>query len=92
MDKIKVEGCTCYECMKHELTEDGQPYIITKPIVCPLCQNMRCPKATYHENGCTGSDEPNQPGSRYQWIKVDGMDYYEDNNLERPKPLPLPKD
>lgn len=36
-------------------------------IVCATCGNKRCPKATFHGNECTGSNEPNQPGSRYQF-------------------------
>ena len=35
-------------------------------IVCPDCGNKRCPKATFHENACTGSNATGQPGSRYQ--------------------------
>lgn len=35
-------------------------------ITCPTCGNKRCPKATWHENECTNSNEPNQPGSSYQ--------------------------
>lgn len=34
-------------------------------IVCPNCRNKRCPRATFHLNSCTGSNEPGQPGSRY---------------------------
>ncbi len=34
-------------------------------IVCPTCGNKRCPKATFHEFRCTGSNEPGQPGSDY---------------------------
>ena len=33
--------------------------------VCPTCGNKRCPKATDHRLGCTGSNDPKQPGSRY---------------------------
>lgn len=35
-------------------------------IVCVDCGNKRCPKATDHTLACTGSNEPNQPGSAYQ--------------------------
>lgn len=35
-------------------------------IVCVVCGNKRCPKATDHTLACTGSNEPNQPGSAYQ--------------------------
>jgi hypothetical protein len=34
-------------------------------ILCPSCGNKRCPKATWHENECTGSNESGQPGSSY---------------------------
>lgn len=34
-------------------------------IVCPECGNKRCPRATHHDNHCTRSNEPGQPGSRY---------------------------
>lgn len=33
--------------------------------LCPDCGNKRCPRATNHENACTGSNEPGQAGSRY---------------------------
>jgi len=39
---------------------------IGKPmIVCKVCGNKQCPKATDHELECTGSNEPNQEGSLY---------------------------
>jgi hypothetical protein len=34
-------------------------------IVCQVCGNKRCPKATDHELACTGSNEPGQAGSFY---------------------------
>jgi hypothetical protein len=33
--------------------------------LCPDCGNKRCPRATFHENACTGSNSPGQPGSKY---------------------------
>jgi hypothetical protein len=33
--------------------------------VCGRCGNRRCPKATWHGNPCTSSNEPGQAGSRY---------------------------
>lgn len=33
--------------------------------VCPNCGNKRCPHATDPALPCTGSNEPDQPGSRY---------------------------
>lgn len=34
-------------------------------VLCPDCGSKRCPKANHHLNGCTGSNEPGQPGSAY---------------------------
>lgn len=34
-------------------------------IVCPRCGNKRCPRATYHGNVCTRSNESGQHGSDY---------------------------
>lgn len=34
-------------------------------VVCKTCGNKRCPKAADHNNACTGSNEPGQPGSDY---------------------------
>jgi hypothetical protein len=35
-------------------------------VVCRTCGNKRCPRATNSELPCTHSNEPGQPGSRYQ--------------------------
>ena len=34
-------------------------------VVCPICGNKRCPHATDPALACTGSNEPDQPGSIY---------------------------
>lgn len=34
-------------------------------IVCPECGNKRCPKATWHVQACSRSNEPGQIGSVY---------------------------
>jgi hypothetical protein len=39
--------------------------LCTRMIVCPECGNKRCPKASWHGNACTGSNEYGQPGSVY---------------------------
>ncbi len=57
--------CHCYNCNKDRM-EDGFPYVMTRMIVCPKCGNKRCPHGTYHGYECTGSNEPGQPGSRYE--------------------------
>ena len=35
-------------------------------IVCQVCGNKRCPKATDHRLECSGSNRPGQIGSLYQ--------------------------
>jgi len=55
-------------------------------ITCPTCGNKRCPKATFHGNECTGSNEPNQPGSSYQICKCDWGDEWWDDKPRRLNP------
>ena len=55
----------CYTCLTGVTTESGLPVLMTRMIVCPICGNKRCPKANDHENDCTDSNEPGQPGSAY---------------------------
>jgi len=50
--------CGCYECSDMQRR-------MSVMIVCLVCGNKRCPKATDHQHACTGSNEPGQPGSRY---------------------------
>ena len=56
----------CYNCLKDKLTESGFPVTSSRMILCPFCGNKRCPKATDHKLACTQSNDPGQPGSRYQ--------------------------
>lgn len=53
---IPENRCGCHKC-------NPQAQVM---IVCPECGNKRCPKASDHELGCTGSNEPGQEGSVYQ--------------------------
>lgn len=46
--------------------------ITRRMIVCPTCGNKRCPKATWHDNNCTGSNETGQEGSDYAKFVDDG--------------------
>lgn len=39
--------------------------IMRRMLLCPECGNKRCPKATWHEQACTGSNDTGQEGSRY---------------------------
>jgi hypothetical protein len=56
--------CWCHKCNEHN-TINGLPFSMTQMILCPECGNKRCPKASDHQLDCTGSNEPNQPGSVY---------------------------
>lgn len=63
--------CECHRCIREQkLGEQGAfgwlPLSSTKMILCPVCGNKRCPKASDHALACTGSNEPGQPGSVYQ--------------------------
>ena len=60
------------------MKEDGWPITLSRMILCPDCGNKRCPHATNHNNACTNSNEPGQPGSRYTnnfYIDTDVPDY-----------------
>ena len=43
-------------------------------VVCPKCANKRCPHADWHGNTCTGSNEAEQPGSRFAAIPLNPSD------------------
>jgi hypothetical protein len=70
---VYTPGCGCASCIevekKAELERTGDhiAYLSRFMVVCPNCGNKRCPKATHHSYDCTGSNEPNQPGSWYQY-------------------------
>lgn len=52
-------------CHKHHIAAEDYPGYATIMILCSECGNKRCPKATDCSLGCTHSNEPGQPGSRY---------------------------
>ncbi len=54
--------CDCEVC---------QPLNLLRPrmILCAICGNKRCPHATDHQNACTNSNEPGQPGSTYVTVR-----------------------
>lgn len=39
---------------------------MNRMILCPECGNKRCPRATFHDHQCTGSNDPGQQGSSYR--------------------------
>ena len=63
--------CQCRQCLRdrHEGVEFAPgvflPAEVLRMVLCPTCGNKRCPHATDHRHGCTGSNEPGQAGSVY---------------------------
>jgi hypothetical protein len=68
--------CWCYECRKDIPVPASEDFwrefggrVITegqcRMFLCPDCGNKRCPRATDHREACSGSNEPEQAGSRY---------------------------
>lgn len=58
----------CRHCEDAALSRPGTSLaerLARRMILCPECGNKRCPKATWHENACTGSNAPGQKGSDY---------------------------
>lgn len=55
----------CYKCVEGK-TVQGISASSTKMILCPICGNKRCPKATDHNLECTNSNESGQKGSIYE--------------------------
>lgn len=61
-----TETCRgCHTCLIGVISEFGFPETSTRMITCSDCGNKRCPKATDHENMCTGSNASGQVGSIY---------------------------
>ena len=66
------EKCRCIKCTDARRTlaienEDLVAWLRESiMILCPICGNKRCPKASNHELECTGSNEPGQEGSVYR--------------------------
>lgn len=51
-------ACWCETCRPISLDD-------SRMVLCPTCGNKRCPRAANHQNACSGSNEPGQPGSSY---------------------------
>lgn len=60
----------CYTCLAGKRDERGQPILASRMILCDLCGNKRCPRATNHELACTDSNEPGQAGSVWENYKI----------------------
>jgi hypothetical protein len=53
--------CWCHTCRPIDATDPSSVYMR----LCPDCGNKRCPKATDHNNECSGSNDVGQVGSIY---------------------------
>lgn len=60
--------CGCWECSQEYTL--GFP---TRFIICGDCGNKRCPKATHHDNACSGSNAVGQAGSRFENWPAGGL-------------------
>ncbi len=59
-----ITTCWCFECLDEPSMGLSNP-ALQRMIVCPACSNKRCPRSTSHRLECTGSNEPDQEGSRF---------------------------
>jgi hypothetical protein len=69
-ENMKIIGtdCGCRACIDARPNKFGLsmlPNSASVMCVCALCGNKRCPRASHHDNPCTGSNEVGQPGSVY---------------------------
>jgi hypothetical protein len=67
----------CHKCLEGLTIEVGIgkiPVTSTRMILCSICGNKRCPKASDHELACTGSNDTQQIGSVYSEINFKTLD------------------
>ena len=56
------QECWCTTCRPISMAD-------MRFVVCPDCDNKRCPKANDHRNACTNSNEVGQKGSSWEHVK-----------------------
>lgn len=58
----------CHKCLeaKPSQTFPGLSATNDRMILCSICGNKRCPKASNHDLECTNSNESGQRGSIYE--------------------------
>jgi len=61
MNTENIKKCHCHTCRPIDATDPESVYMR----LCGLCGNKRCPKATDHNNECSGSNDAGQIGSIY---------------------------
>lgn len=70
-------ACGCIQCLRDrdEHTMIGRmkiPAESSRMVVCNICGNKRCPRASNHRNACTDSNTPGQSGSVYAKPSAEG--------------------
>jgi len=71
MESIIETNCgNCHKCLESKTTEHGIPLSMTRMLLCPICGNKRCPRATDHSLECTGDNSVNQKGSIYSNVNT----------------------
>lgn len=60
---VNPTTCGCYTCEQQVIEAVGGFRTMN---LCGTCGNKRCPRASHHDNECSGSNDPGQPGSRYE--------------------------
>ena len=80
----RLVSCQCRDCRMVRLDPSIYP-VRREMILCPVCGNKRCPHATNHNHECTGSNDPGQPGSEYQfaWSAASETDAAVNRAIER---------
>lgn len=59
--ELGLDATTMTEAFIDRITNEVQ----IKMVLCPICGNKRCPKASDHRLDCTNSNDVGQPGSVY---------------------------
>ena len=60
------ENCgNCYKCYKGKPLGTKGLFALDRMLICPVCGNKRCPKASDHDFACTNSNDKFQEGSYY---------------------------
>lgn len=63
----------CHKC-RHDYYKENPPTSLLPimiMILCPICGNKRCPKASNHDHACTNSNADNQHGSVYGDYRIE---------------------
>lgn len=74
---LRSPECWCETC-----DTDANHGLRSRMSLCPQCGNKRCPRATHHDNSCTGSNEVGQKGSSWENIKPACEDLERDHSDE----------